>query len=363
MNKKINFLVLAMFLSITSAIAQIPSQFKYQAVLRDANGNIMSNEDIDLSISILQGSASGTSVFTETHSTTTTAQGLINLNVGSIEDLSIVDFSSDIFFIEISMNGTVMGTSQLLSSPCALAAKTAKTAETAGIAETADYNSLSNLPTLFSGSYNDLTDKPGNATTSTDGFMSSTDKTKLDNLENANITAGSGIEVSGTYPDITITNTSTSSGNAHYLGEEYLDGIIFYLYTGSDGQQHGLVVSKTETTVVWQNTGTQVNADRTEDGAYNTDLMTDSPAKDWIASLGTEWYLPSMDELSLLWHNRYHVNKTARAIGSTLLNTFMGHWSSTEFNADNAFYFNFFTGDSNLAAKANFNTVRGIRAF
>lgn len=34
----------------------------------------------------------------------------------------------------------------------------------------------------FSGSYSDLTDKPGNATTSADGFMSSTDKSKLDSI-------------------------------------------------------------------------------------------------------------------------------------------------------------------------------------
>lgn len=69
----------------------------------------------------------------------------------------------------------------------------------------------------------------------------------------------------------------------------------------------------------WQNTAVLVNADRTDDGLYNTNLMTDSPAKDWIISLGADWYLPSIDELSLLWHNRYHVNKTARTIGSTLL--------------------------------------------
>lgn len=34
-----------------------------------------------------------------------------------------------------------------------------------------------------SGSYNDLTDKPGNATTSSAGFMSAADKAKLDKVD------------------------------------------------------------------------------------------------------------------------------------------------------------------------------------
>ena len=124
----------------TSVMAQTPNQFKYQAVLRNADGTIMANEDVAVDISILQGSASGTSVFTEQHSVTTTAQGLINLNIGSINDLSVIDWSADTYFVEVSINGTVMGTSQLLSVPYALHSKTAEN--------------------VFSGDYNDLTNNP-----------------------------------------------------------------------------------------------------------------------------------------------------------------------------------------------------------
>ena len=84
----------------------------------------MANETVTVDISILQGSATGTSVFTEQHSVTTTAQGLINLNIGSVSDLSVIDWSTDTYFIEISVNSTVMGTSQLLSVPYAMTAKT-----------------------------------------------------------------------------------------------------------------------------------------------------------------------------------------------------------------------------------------------
>ncbi len=59
-------------------------------------------------------------MFNETHNVTTTAQGLINLNIGSINDLSIIDWGTDDYFVKITVNDTEMGTSQLLSVPYAL---------------------------------------------------------------------------------------------------------------------------------------------------------------------------------------------------------------------------------------------------
>jgi hypothetical protein len=150
----------------------------------------------------------------------------------------------------------------------------------------------------------------------------------------------------------------------HYLGEEYLGGIIFYLYTDDTGVQKGLIVSKTQSTGTWSGS-TIVNANRTEDGAYNTNLMpAGSTAKTWVTGLGAGWYIPSIDELSLLWHNRFHVNKTARAISSTLLSTTAYYWSSTEYDATIAFSFYFFSGGTAYNTnKTNDYFVRAIRAF
>ena len=75
------------------------------------------------------------------------------------------------------------------------------------------------------------------------------------------------------------TVSSIGGGFVHYLGEDFGGGIIYHLYKGSDGLEHGLIVSKTESTAVWQATGTLTGADRTEDGAYNTGLMTLSDAE------------------------------------------------------------------------------------
>jgi len=151
--------IIILFIAIIAtniAFTQTPMQFKYQAVLRDASGGILANKPKTIIINILQGSTTGTSVFTETQSVTTTAQGLINLNIGSVNTSGItsINWSANTYFIEITVDGVVMGTSQLLSVPYALYAKNA------GNGFSGSYNDLTNKPSLFSGSYNDLTNKP-----------------------------------------------------------------------------------------------------------------------------------------------------------------------------------------------------------
>jgi len=152
-------------------------------------------------------------------------------------------------------------------------------------------------------------------------------------------------------------------GFTHYLGEAFNGGIIYYLYKGSDGLEHGLIVALTESTATWQTTGTLVNANRTEDGAYNTTLMTGSPAATYISTLGAGWYLPSIDELGLLYYNRYSAQKGLRTGGNTLLSNTALYWSSTEYNAPAAYYFDFGIGYANGGGKTSTFTVRGVRAF
>ncbi|MEI6697364.1 MAG: Vir protein, partial [Bacteroidota bacterium] len=82
MRKIITVLVLLALVAVKGVFAQTPQQFKYQAVLRDANNIIVASTPKTVVIDILQGTATGTSVYGETHSITTTAQGVINLNIG-----------------------------------------------------------------------------------------------------------------------------------------------------------------------------------------------------------------------------------------------------------------------------------------
>jgi len=155
-------------------------------------------------------------------------------------------------------------------------------------------------------------------------------------------------------------------GFERYIGEEYLGGIVFHLFKDFDGLEHGLIVSKTHDTSVWQDVSVTTGANRTEDGSYNTPLITNSTLmQDFLVDLennfGGDWYLPSIDELSLLSSNRFAVQKTLRSTISTLLSG--KHWSSTEFNTTLAFIFDFNGGFVSTTVKSNPGSVRGVRSF
>lgn len=119
-------IILTIYLLTTySAFSQAPGMFKYQAVVRDSKGKIMDSENIIVLINILQDSPSGTAVFSETHNTTSTEQGIVNLNIGNSNPsgLSSVEWDSHNYFMQVSINGITMGTTQLLSVPYALYAQ------------------------------------------------------------------------------------------------------------------------------------------------------------------------------------------------------------------------------------------------
>ncbi|MCD4730860.1 MAG: hypothetical protein K8R74_09690, partial [Bacteroidales bacterium] len=120
---------LILFLLTTLIIAQVPQAFKYQAVARNNSGDILANQNVSFQISILQGSAGGTIVFTEIHDVFTNDFGLVNLEIGNespvVGTLDGINWASGPYFLQIEMdeNGSnnyqFMGTSQLLSVPYA----------------------------------------------------------------------------------------------------------------------------------------------------------------------------------------------------------------------------------------------------
>ncbi len=137
--KKFLLFVLPMLL-VCSVLAQAPLSFNYQAVLRDHSGQVIASEEVTLEISILYGSMDGQEVFSETHHTQTNTFGLVNLQVGSYSSLEDIEWGEEAFYIQVSLNGEVMGTTQLLSVPFALHASTSADA--------------------FSGNYEDLENTP-----------------------------------------------------------------------------------------------------------------------------------------------------------------------------------------------------------
>lgn len=160
-------LLLTLLLGFSTSFAQSPSAFNYQAVLRDVSGNIRVNANVNLRVDIIKTSATGTSIYAETFATTTNAFGLINLQVGKGTVVSgtfaSIDWGAGLYFIKITVDGTEMSTSQMMSVPYALyAAK-------AGNGFSGAYNDLTGKPNLFSGNYADLTGKPTFATVASTG--------------------------------------------------------------------------------------------------------------------------------------------------------------------------------------------------
>ena len=129
------FLVLTTVFLSGSMLAQPPEKISYQAVVRDTEDQLVTNSNIGMQVSILQDSPAGTAVYIERHFPTTNENGLVTLEIGSgtvvTGSFTAIDWANGSFFIktETDLNGgvsyTITGTSQILSVPYALHAKTA----------------------------------------------------------------------------------------------------------------------------------------------------------------------------------------------------------------------------------------------
>ena len=127
---KKNCLVLLGLILQIALMSQSPNTFSYQAVLRNSDGAVKANETVSVQIEILHGSINGTSAYLEIHNTTTSALGLIILEIGSgatSDDISTIDWSNGPYFLNVTVNGTNLGATQLLSVPYALHSKSAET--------------------------------------------------------------------------------------------------------------------------------------------------------------------------------------------------------------------------------------------
>jgi hypothetical protein len=177
------------------------------------------------------------------------------------------------------------------------------------------------------------------------------------------INAGSNITVSGNGTTAT-PYTISAAKPKFYLGQDTLGGIVYYIYLDADGQQHGLIVSKTETTAQWSSSTTLVGANRTFDGLYNMSLMSNSSAKDWVTlNFTSDWFLPSIDELVLLFNARLHVNKFLHTGGFTQMSITNSYWSSTEYDSTAGMYLWFSNSETGAAAKGANLLVRAVRRF
>ncbi len=134
MLRKITIAAFFIFMGII-ALPQTPESFNYQAALKNSDGEMLAGQNVSVRISILQGSGTGSSVYSETHSAQTNDNGIINLKIGEGDnpttDFSAIDWGSANYYLKIEMDETggtsytSLGASQLLSVPYALYSKAA----------------------------------------------------------------------------------------------------------------------------------------------------------------------------------------------------------------------------------------------
>ena len=147
------FTLFLILLQSLITIAQAPQKMAYQSVVRNASNQIVANQSIGVKISIVEGSLTGTTVYSETHTTTTNANGLFTLEAGggtpTIGAFSAINWGNGSHYIksEIDVTGgtnyNLSGTMELLSVPYALYAATAGNSGTMATVQTNAVTELS----------------------------------------------------------------------------------------------------------------------------------------------------------------------------------------------------------------------------
>ena len=176
MKKRITLITL-LALCAATLFAQAPEKFSYQAVVRNASNALVTNAQVGVRVSILQGSANGNAVYVETHTATTNTNGLLTIEIGGGTlqqgDFANIDWANGSFFLktETDPNGgnnySVTSTQQLLSVPYALYAKDAGNVPTvpanvsaftndAGYITAQDIPEIPTVPTNVSAFVNDV---------------------------------------------------------------------------------------------------------------------------------------------------------------------------------------------------------------
>lgn len=128
--KMIGLAVLLLFTA--EVMAQVPQGFNFQAVARDASGEIIANTELGVRVTVLQGAEDGTAVYAETQSPTTSAVGSFQIVIGegtSEDDFGAINWSADNYYVKLEVDPAggeeyeELGTTRLLSVPYALLAQ------------------------------------------------------------------------------------------------------------------------------------------------------------------------------------------------------------------------------------------------
>jgi hypothetical protein len=354
---------------LNNVLSQTPQGIIYQAEARDNKGLPIRNQALDVKISILKDSKSGTVVYEELHKIHTSNDGMFVLVIGqgamtSGLQFENIEWGKHSHYLNVKVKETKknlwidMGTSQLLSVPYALLAKTAENL-TGVITEKDPVFNSSPAYKITSGDITKLSNLSGvNTGDQNISAMTHANRAALDAVTGVNtgdqdgsetkVTAGTNISVTGTGTTASPYLITTSGATTLAVGQNYHGGIIFWLdATGL----HGLIAATEDqsTGIQWYN-GTNRNTGATGDGLYagamNTAMiiatqMADNQTGNFAAKACADysvtvdgvtygdWYLPSKYELNLLYQQKDVIGGGFGYVWDWRL-----YWSSTEDDSD-----------------------------
>jgi hypothetical protein len=166
-------------------------------------------------------------------------------------------------------------------------------------------------------------------------------------------------------PDIAFTTISSTSLS---IGDTYQGGIIFCL-SGNDTNQYGLVCAQNDqgTSVPWYSqsyiyygtTSTAIGSGQTNTSSLVSILGNDYYAAkvcdDLVLNGFDDWFLPSRDELGLMYTNLKN-----NGFGNF---TNSSYWSSSEYDYLNAYAQYFSSGRLSCNNKIHSYSIRAVRIF
>ena len=342
---------------------QSPNGIKYQALLKSPDGINLNNQELAVRFTIQQDSVGGMMVYNEMFLTSTSAYGLLNLEIGfgtTTDDFSIIDWSNRTYFLETALNflsGTpwiVMGTSEFLSVPYAFHANTAdslvngiNSLESDSVFIASIANNITASDTAYWNSIIDTDTQLDSIDIENLGFVAGRTvdyDTQLDSIDITNLgfTAGSNsmIDTDTQLDSIDIANLGFTAGsnsmidtdtqldsidiaNFNYVAEKtYSIGLYpelgGYVFRISANGKHGLVC---ETQV--QSYGARW---------YGCDTLIMSPAFHSLdGQRFSDWRLPTKFELNEIYINRLNIGNLYNYC----------YWSSTEYDFGKAWKQNF----------------------